>query len=278
MKRTAFIFLAMLVISTAVQAHADAPRTINYQGRLTDLSGIPLADGEYSVAVRLYLNAADLEGSSIWSDNYTVATKNGYFNVVLGSTPSFPLNLTFDRQYYLGIKVGTDAEMTPRQPLNSVPYALNASSYVLPIGIILAWHKSMSGTPGLPPTYAECNGQILNDPESPYNGQVIPNLNGDPSGENSPDMSSKASLFLRGGTTSGTGQNDAFQGHKHNSYSTFWYDGTGGSIIGDPGVGWGIYTIEGMWGYSADSGYGTPRIANETRPKNMSVIWIMKVK
>jgi hypothetical protein len=34
--------------------------------------------------------------------------------------------LPFDRQYYLGVRVNLDPEMTPRQPLTAVPYALNA--------------------------------------------------------------------------------------------------------------------------------------------------------
>ncbi|MCX7909083.1 MAG: phage tail protein, partial [Ignavibacteria bacterium] len=155
------------------------------------------------------------------------------------------------------------------------------SSYqpVPPIGSIIAWHKNFSNTPTLPYGWVECNGQTLNDPASPYHNQVIPNLNGDPNGANSPGLSEKASMFLRGGTTSGVGQNDAFQGHRHSvntdgaikySYQYNTYDLQGGNYapnanitIGDP---------------ISDGTNGTPRTANETRPKNMSVVWIMRVK
>ncbi|QLH54811.1 MAG: hypothetical protein CH6_4159 [Candidatus Kapaibacterium sp.] len=155
------------------------------------------------------------------------------------------------------------------------------SSYqpVPPIGSIIAWHKDFANTPSLPYGWVECNGQTLNDPASPYHNQVIPNLNGDPNGADSPGLSEKAGMFLRGGTTSGTGQYDAFQGHRHSvdsdgalkyEYAYNTYDISLGNYappanitIGDP---------------ISDGTNGTPRTANETRPKNMSVVWIMRVK
>ena len=49
-------------------------------------------------------------------------------------------------------------------------------------------------TPKLPAHWLEANGQTISDSASPYNGQVLPDLNG----------SSGTSRFLRGSTTSGT--------------------------------------------------------------------------
>ncbi len=59
-----------------------------------------------------------------------------------------------------------------------------------PIGSIVAWLKSYANTPALPSGWVECNGQTLSDADSVYNGQAIPNLNGD-------------NRFLRGNSTSG---------------------------------------------------------------------------
>jgi hypothetical protein len=59
-----------------------------------------------------------------------------------------------------------------------------------PIGSIVAWHKSFANTPSLPNGWVECNGQTLSDSESVYDGQVIPDLNGE-------------TRFIRGGATSG---------------------------------------------------------------------------
>ena len=41
---------------------------------------------------------------------------------------------------------------------------------LVPIGTVLAWDKSLTNTPPLPGTWAECNGQTVLDPESPYHG------------------------------------------------------------------------------------------------------------
>lgn len=65
---------------------------------------------------------------------------------------------------------------------------------VSPIGSIVGWHKSFTNTPALPDGWVECNGQVLNDSDSVYNGNTIPNLNASGGGER---------RFLRGYTASG---------------------------------------------------------------------------
>ncbi len=77
----------------------------------------------------------------------------------------------------------------------------------LPIGSIIAWHKSLANTPALPAGWVECNGGVLDNPTSPYHGQEIPDLNG-------------AARFLRGGASSGVLQDDALQGHFHEVHRT----------------------------------------------------------
>ena len=66
---------------------------------------------------------------------------------------------------------------------------------IVPIGAIVAWVKSLAGTPSLLPSFVECNGQVLADGDSPLNGRTIPNLNASGGG---------TKRFLRGSTTSGT--------------------------------------------------------------------------
>ncbi len=136
---------------------------------------------------------------------------------------------------------------------------------IVPIGSIIAWHKSLSGTPALPSGWAECNGQTLSDAGSPYNGQVIPDLNG-------------GARFLRGAAASGTMQADAFQGHWHQTmysinrnvngtYDTRLSNTAENSIDSDKAR-----------APVTDGANGAPRTASETRPINMSVVWIMRVK
>ncbi len=63
----------------------------------------------------------------------------------------------------------------------------------IPIGGVVAWLKDFPNTPALPDGYVECNGQVLDDEDSVYDTQTIPDLNG----------SIGTQRFLRGETTSG---------------------------------------------------------------------------
>ena len=79
-----------LILVTSAQA--DVPRLINYQGILTDTSGIPL-DGLYDLTFTIY---GDSIGTPpyFWSELHTsVGVDAGLFNVILGSTSPFPAGL-----------------------------------------------------------------------------------------------------------------------------------------------------------------------------------------
>jgi hypothetical protein len=160
----------------------------------------------------------------------------------------------------------------------------------VPVGGIIGWHKSFTNVPALPASgkWVECNGQVLADAGSALNGQTIPNLNGAAGGADSPGHAAKVAMFLRGGETSGTGQQDAFQGHEHrlrfantttvpagthdNSYGVLGAQNTGRELdeFNAAGERWTSIETNGI--------NGTPRTANETRPSNMAVVWIMRVK
>ena len=64
---------------------AQPPFTMNYQGYLTDNSGVPV-DGLYDFEARLYDAAAG--GTQEWGPetHNDVPVKSGLFNLVLGST------------------------------------------------------------------------------------------------------------------------------------------------------------------------------------------------
>ena len=117
-------FVLALVLLAGFSAKADIPRLISFQGHLADPGGAPVTG---SVQILFSLYAASSGGSALWSEDRTVNVANGLYNVALGSVT--PLNLAFDVPYYLGIKVGSDAEMTPRPQLASAPYALRAGCY-----------------------------------------------------------------------------------------------------------------------------------------------------
>ena len=143
--------------------------------------------------------------------------------------------------------------------------ALPPASAHIPVGTIMAWHKSLTGTPALLTSWVECSGQVLSDSESVYDGVTIPDLNGE-------------ARFLRGSATSGSDQVDAFQGHHHNvpNLSQRVPNRTGNSGALDKND--GAFNTENATTIVTDGVNGTPRIANETRPINMSVVWIIRVK
>jgi hypothetical protein len=88
----------------------------------------------------------------------------------------------------------------------------------VPIGAVLPWLKSLTGTPGIPEGWVECNGQTLNDTNSPYNGQTIPDLNG----------YTGTQRFLRGGgsadgaTATASGGTGGSETHTHSLPQNRW--------------------------------------------------------
>jgi len=102
-------------------SYAAVPHLINYQGRLTDSSGTPL-NGTYDLTFRIY--DAEAAGNLLWQETHLGALiQKGIFGILLGSVTS--LDLPFDKQYYLEIKVGSEV-MSPRQRITSAGYAIRA--------------------------------------------------------------------------------------------------------------------------------------------------------
>lgn len=116
---TAFVAALLLsIVAVAPVSAQGAPDSLSVQGVLTDSLGAIIADGNYSIGFVLYKN-----GAFYWKEEHpSVVVQNGVFNVLLGGTE--PLNaLPFNAALELGIKVGSDPEMTPRTPLASAAYA-----------------------------------------------------------------------------------------------------------------------------------------------------------
>jgi hypothetical protein len=137
----------------------------------------------------------------------------------------------------------------------------NLESVMVPVGAIVAWHKSLAGTPAaLPSGFLECNGQGVDDTGSPYFGSVLPNLNGE-------------ARFLRGATASGTVQNGQNENHSH-----VW--SIPGSADGSSLHNYsGSYQIP--WNNSGGAAFSIGTTASggtEARPVNMSVVWIIRIK
>ena len=116
------IFLFIILISFT--ALAQIPHTISYQGVLTDTSGNPKPDGNYSFTFSLYETSAG--GSEVWTENKILTVTKGLFSTLLGDKTPFRDTLKFDKPYWLGIKVGNDPELSPRTALTSAGYSFSS--------------------------------------------------------------------------------------------------------------------------------------------------------
>ena len=127
----------------------ESPHMINYQGRLTNISGTLVADGSYPMAFKIY--DAETAGTLLWEESQTVVVNKGMFNVLLGAVNNtLAAKLPSQGVYYLEIKTGTEV-MTPRQRIASAASALNG----VPRGGIIMWSGSVVD---IPAGWALCNG------------------------------------------------------------------------------------------------------------------------
>ena len=118
-KRGLLILCMILLLGGLVSA---IPQTFSVHGKLENNAGSPL-EGTYNMSFNIYTTYTG--GSASWTlSNQDVTTdSNGIYNIVLTN-----VNLDFGSQYYLGVTVGNDSEMSPRINLTSSPYAFEAQN------------------------------------------------------------------------------------------------------------------------------------------------------
>lgn len=161
-----------------------------------------------------------------------------------------------------------------------------------PVGSIVAWHPDLPGTPALPAAWEPCDGQFISDPESPYLGQVLPDLNGE-------------ARYLRGSIVSGVLQEDSTAvnglaastsnagshshnvftggGHSHSRTNVGGIGSTRGFAAAADQSGTTSVSTDGAHSHTMDFAgehSHTVLLAGdaETRPVTMSVVWIMRIK
>ncbi len=120
----------------AYPAAAGGTPVINFQGRLTNpATGLPVANGDYSVTFRIY--DAATAGNNLWTETQaTVAVSGGLFSVMLGSVTPLPTSLFSGAgSRFLETQVAADPPMTPRLQFGHVPYAFQADQAGLAEGL-----------------------------------------------------------------------------------------------------------------------------------------------
>jgi hypothetical protein len=114
------------MLAPAAQVPGSSFTTVNYQGRLADTGGSPIDNTNPGIGMTFALYDVESGGSPVWVETHAkVPVSEGLFSVRLGSVNALDTShLTGDR--WLGIQVGTDPEMAPREKLAAVPYAMQA--------------------------------------------------------------------------------------------------------------------------------------------------------
>ena len=106
--------------------HADVPALLTQQGQLIDKTTGAPASGSLSFAFSIYADPAG--GTPLWTETQSITLDGGYFSAQLGSTTPLPATVFDGSVRYLGVQIGSDAELAPREALTSVPYAVLAGN------------------------------------------------------------------------------------------------------------------------------------------------------
>lgn len=123
-------FLIAVLVPTV---WCEAPKLMSYQGRATDISGNPVADGNHDVEFRIYDKFNNLR----WSESSTVSTSGGLFSHNLGSTnPLDPTAFNWNDSMFLQITVDGEVQ-SPRTVFTAVPYSYHVNSIDGSIGGIV---------------------------------------------------------------------------------------------------------------------------------------------
>ncbi len=116
--------VALLALTVPFVAEAAAPPLVPVTGYLTDDAGTPI-DGNTTLHLKLYPAASG--PTTLWTETQDVDVVNGQFTVYLGDQSALGLDLFRDNAtVFLGMTVGTGAEMSPRFEVATSPFAAYA--------------------------------------------------------------------------------------------------------------------------------------------------------
>lgn len=124
MRPFAMLVFALMIFAEAPLAHAAAPTRLPIQGYLTDADDLPI-DDTVNLTVKLY--ADQTGGAALYAEQVEVAVQEGFFTAFIGGVTTLDLSLFATHStMYVGLAVGTDAEMSPRLAIATTPYAAYA--------------------------------------------------------------------------------------------------------------------------------------------------------
>jgi len=131
-----FALLFLLQLNLAAQ---NVPPLINYQGRLSNPDGSPLATADYQLSFKVYDAASNgnlvwgpqiFDGAAALGHGAMIPVVQGYFNVMLGPSDTNGLSLAgaFNgTNRFIEMTVSNNPPIAPRQQILTAPFAFQAA-------------------------------------------------------------------------------------------------------------------------------------------------------
>ena len=123
------VYRVVALPDNSLKSSLSSPEVLSYQGSLVDSEGSPVS-GTVDIVFRLYNSPTD--PTALWAESYSglnaVEVENGLFDVLLGSLTPIPASAWNETELYLGIQVGSDSEMSPREAINLLPPQITSNS------------------------------------------------------------------------------------------------------------------------------------------------------
>lgn len=133
--------LGLGIVSLSLPAGGQSiPALLNYQGQISNPTGVPLTTGDYEMAFSIYDTP---DGSTaVWGPQrfngntglglgMKIPVVQGYFNVALGPVDTSGRSLTSafgSAPRYVEMTLGTNPPIRPRQQLLTVPFAFRSAA------------------------------------------------------------------------------------------------------------------------------------------------------
>ncbi|MAT55996.1 MAG: hypothetical protein CMN32_16095 [Saprospirales bacterium] len=306
--------IAVAIFTATSVAFSQNNVKISIQGTLKDANGAAVDDGTREITFRLYPSSTGSTSSAIWEETANVQVVGGVYSHKLGSVATL-LPSYFDTTLYVGIEVDGN-ELTPRTELTYAPYTLYTgyAGNGTPSGGMIPFAGPAYNVPD---GWLVCDGRALSSSQYPTLYAAIGTAWGDGStgagatgstdfnlpdmrgmflrgwndgSSNDPDAASRTASASGGNTGDmvGSFQGDQNKSHNHtmnsagshsHSYTDSRFDyGGSGNHLAPSGGSEGNKTDSKTTG---TSGAHTHTINNsggsEARPKNVSVVYIIKI-
>ncbi len=124
--KVSLVVLMMALFLSGLCFAAGAPKLMSYQGRATDASDNPVADGLHTVAFDMYNHPT--VGTRLWGEVTTVTTTDGLFTHLLGSVTPIPESFFHTNDgLYLQVTIEGQVQL-PRTQFTSAGYAFHVQS------------------------------------------------------------------------------------------------------------------------------------------------------